>query len=179
MNPNTDVDIGAVTVETIDDPDFPGFTVFGNDELRGDDVDLEYSFEVRTTNDLLLIYGGVLEPGNFAAAIDSEIDIETDIQEYRGFLNLNVFVNDSTCVGPGVGGPVGIADQRRAGGGSVAGGRHRPLALRPGAARPRTRCHAARPQRPLVAEKPVPPPRGPRTTASPNSLATRPARDGA
>ena len=53
------VDPSVVTVETIDDPTPPGFTVYSNGELSGDDSSLEYEFTVSTTDDEIRIAGGL------------------------------------------------------------------------------------------------------------------------
>ena len=71
---NPTVNLNVVTVDTIDDVNLPGFQVNGNGELRIE-VELEYTFTVRTTNDEPLIRGALLEITAYSAAPESEINV--------------------------------------------------------------------------------------------------------
>jgi hypothetical protein len=82
-----------ITVDTIDDPGFPGFQINGNNKLIGDETTLVYNFTVVNTNDLPVISGAFLGLTEFNATSESQISI--DLIEDGGIgLDFGVYVND-------------------------------------------------------------------------------------
>jgi len=90
---NPTIDLNVVTVDTIDDVNLPGFQVNGNGELSIE-VELEYTFTVRTTNDEPLIRGALLEITEYSAAPESEINVKLEGENNFAGLKLETFVND-------------------------------------------------------------------------------------
>jgi PKD repeat protein len=90
---NPTINMNVVTVETIDDVNQPGFQVNGNGELDNE-VELEYTFTVRTTDDEILIRGALLEITAYSAAPESEINVRLGGENNFAGLELETFVND-------------------------------------------------------------------------------------
>jgi hypothetical protein len=90
---NPTIDLNVVTVDTIDDVNLPGFQINGNGELSIE-LELEYTFTVRTTNDEPLIRGALLKITEYAAAPESEINVNLEGQNNFAGLKLETFVND-------------------------------------------------------------------------------------
>jgi serine protease len=91
------VDPSVVTVETIDDPLEPGFTVYSNGELSGNDSVLEYEFTVSTTDDEIRMAGGLLALTDQTSPAGSEINVTLDEDVAPGEvarLSLAVTVSD-------------------------------------------------------------------------------------
>jgi len=91
------VDPSVVTVETIDDPTRPGFTVFANGELSGEDSSLEYKFTVSTTDGLSRIGAGLLELTDQTSPAGAEIEVTLEEDAAAGEevrLSLAVSVSD-------------------------------------------------------------------------------------
>ena len=68
-----------VTIDTIDDPNLPGFRVNGNNELVGDDKKLIYSFSVSTTSALMA--GALLWLTDYQAQPPEDVEIAINLKD--------------------------------------------------------------------------------------------------
>ena len=95
VDSDTTVPAIAITIDTIDDPNLPGFRVNGNGELIGDETELIYTFTVTAIN--AVMSGGLLSLTGFEAPEDEgEISIDLRDDSVGTGLELEVFVNDGT-----------------------------------------------------------------------------------
>ena len=87
-------DPSKITVDTIDDPNLPGFQLNGNGQLADGDAELKYTFDVETTSEQHLILGGQLNLTSHTADEDGEISILLQEEDPEpDSLELEVFVN--------------------------------------------------------------------------------------